>query len=389
MLRNGASRTLLRSLKSPASFSIRKPQFTASPAQWTSRMCTISSKRPQSLALAQLKPLQAAIFQRSVTNTPWDKIDKKHEEKLAHQEIKPTPETVSATSSTHPILHEIATPDPERDVDMMAGIKGDLKTVKDTFSLSDVPPQAFYIGLAGVLPYLATSLSTVFCAWEITNATEHGTGLLLSHETAEALIHVLEPLQVGYGAVIISFLGAIHWGLEFAGYGGYQGYRRYAIGVVAPAVAWPTILMPVEYALITQFLAFTSLYYVDTRAAYRGWTPPWYNTYRFVLTFIVGASIVVSLIGRGEVADRVQRQHGGTDKIATLRKLTFDEEQEEEKLIQSKKVEEDEAAERESDDESGKDEDKKDGQEGGEEKNEEGEEKDDQKDDANEEKKDS
>ncbi|KAF2488475.1 hypothetical protein BU16DRAFT_553903 [Lophium mytilinum] len=380
MLRNGAShsRTLLRSLKSPASFPARRsPQFTASPAQWTSQMCTISSKRPQSLALTQLRPLQAAIFQRSVTNTPWDKIDKKHEEKLAHQELKPTPETVSATSSTHPILHEIATPDPERDVDMMAGIKGDLKTIKDTFTLSDVPPQAFYIGLAGVLPYLATSLSTVFCAWEITNTTEHGAGFLLSHESAEALIHVLEPLQVGYGAVIISFLGAIHWGLEFAGYGGYQGYRRYAIGVVAPAVAWPTILMPVEYALITQFLAFTTLYYVDTRAAYRGWTPPWYNTYRFVLTFIVGASIVVSLIGRGEVADRVQRQHGGTDKIATLRKLTVDEEQEEERLIQSKTVKEDEAAEEEeSDDESGKDDES------------EGEEKDKKKDDANEEKKD-
>ena len=50
---------------------------------------------------------------------------------------------------------------------------------------------------------------------------------------------------------IISFLGAIHWGMEYAGYGGYHSYRRYMIGVIAPAVAWPTIFMPVEYALIT------------------------------------------------------------------------------------------------------------------------------------------
>jgi hypothetical protein len=34
---------------------------------------------------------------------------------------------------------------------------------------------------------------------------------------------------------ILSFLGAIHWGLEFAGYGGSHHYRRYAIGVVAPS----------------------------------------------------------------------------------------------------------------------------------------------------------
>jgi hypothetical protein len=120
-------------------------------------------------------------------------------------------------------------------------------------------------------------------------------------------------------AQILSFLGAIHWGLEWAKFGGEQGYPRYAIGVLAPAVAWPTVLMPVEYALITQFLAFNFLYYVDTRATYRGWTPSWYAIYRFVLTFIVGASIVISLIGRGEVADRVKRLPGAVDKLTALR----------------------------------------------------------------------
>ena len=100
---------------------------------------------------------------------------------------------------------------------------------------------------------------------------------------------------------IISFLGAIHWGLEYAGYGGHQSYRRYMIGVVAPAVAWPTIYMPVEYALITQFIAFNFLYFADARATVRGWFPAWYSTYRFVLTFLVGASIVISLVGRGRI----------------------------------------------------------------------------------------
>jgi len=316
--------------------------------------------------------MQAAVFQRSVTSTPWDKIDKEKEDKIAHMKIKPHPELVSTTSSTHSILHAHATPDPERDVDMMAGIKHDLKIIKETFSLKDVPPQAFYIGLAGVLPYLATSLSTVFCAWEFANTTTNGTGFLISHQTAEALVHVLEPLQVGYGAVIISFLGAIHWGLEFAGYGGHQGYRRYAIGVVAPAVAWPTILMPVESALITQFLAFTMLYYVDTRAAYRGWTPHWYNTYRFILTFIVGVSIVVSLIGRGEVTNGMNAQPRETDRITALRKATQLGEEDEEKYIQHMEVEEDEAEkkdgasrEEEESDESGKDKEKKEGKDSG------------------------
>jgi hypothetical protein len=130
--------------------------------------------------------------------------------------------------------------------------------------------------------------------------------------------------------------------------------------------------MPVESALITQFLAFTMLYYVDTRAAYRGWTPPWYNTYRFVLTFIVGVSIVVSLIGRGEVANRVNAQPGGTNRITALKKATLLGEEDEQKYIQHKEVEEDEAeedngvsGEEEESDESGKDEERKDGKDSG------------------------
>ena len=118
---------------------------------------------------------------------------------------------------------------------------------------------------------------------------------------------------------ILSFLGAIHWGLEFAHYHGRKGYPRYMIGVVATAVAWPTILLPVEYALITQFLAFNFLYYTDARAKRRGWTPQWYGVYRFVLTFIVGTSIVVSLISRGHIADRVGKPPGVADRIRALR----------------------------------------------------------------------
>ena len=36
------------------------------------------------------------------------------------------------------------------------------------------------------------------------------------------LDHALH-IQMTYGAVMLSFLGALHWGLEFAGYGGQKG----------------------------------------------------------------------------------------------------------------------------------------------------------------------
>jgi hypothetical protein len=102
------------------------------------------------------------------------------------------------------------------------------------------------------------------------------------------------------------------------------------IGVLAPAVAWPSVLLPVQYALIAQFLAFNFLYYADSRACRRGWAPPWYGTYRFVLTFIVGAAIVVSLIGRGELIGRVGQVPGPIDRVRATQAMQEKFKQEEE-----------------------------------------------------------
>ena len=78
-------------------------------------------------------------------------------------------------------------------------------------------------------------------AWAINYAHHHGIGYLISAETAEQVLHLVEPLQVGLGAVILSFLGAVHWGLEMAQYGGKHGYQRYALSILAPVLAWPTV----------------------------------------------------------------------------------------------------------------------------------------------------
>ncbi|THX58395.1 hypothetical protein D6D06_02991 [Aureobasidium pullulans] len=332
MFRAGTARQL-RALSGLAASAPRSSQFS-------SKLCALSQvTRP----LAVGKPMTLAMARYATQPSAMDKINKEVESKLGEQKLKADPDTVSTTSSTHPVFGEVGmAEDPHKDADMMAGVKNDLKTIKDTFSLEGVPHQAYTLGMAGVLPYLGTSLSTVYCAWEINHAHNTGSGFLMSEQTAEAALHVLEPLQVGYGAVIISFLGAIHWGLEFAGYGGYQGYKRYAIGVWTPAVAWPTILLPVEYALITQFVAFNFLYYSDSRACKRGWTPSWYAVYRFVLTFIVGASIVISLIGRGQIADRINKLPGPADRVRALREAQGQQRDEEEAAKRAKVVKDEE-----------------------------------------------
>lgn len=79
---------------------------------------------------------------------------------------------------------------------------------------------------------------------------------------------------------------------------------RYGTGLAASIIAWPTLLMPLEYALTTQFGAFVALYYADARATRNGWAPAWYAKYRFLLTAMVGLAIFISLVGRAKISQR-------------------------------------------------------------------------------------
>ncbi|RMD41251.1 hypothetical protein DV735_g3868, partial [Chaetothyriales sp. CBS 134920] len=328
MFRTTASRALPRSLRLQAA----AKTGNAPSKLLRAHLQTYASQRTSSglLAVALREPLKRSVVQyRSITSYQSPSFVKgrnvEEEAEIGRATLQATPETVSLASTTSGAGAEIAARQAVDDHDdVSGGIKAEFQTIVDTFTLKDVPKEALVVGLAGVLPYLATSLSTVYLSWDIQYAAHHGQGFILSAETAERLLHLIEPIELGYGASIISFLGAIHWGLEWAGYGGNQGYSRYAIGIIATAVAWPTILLPAELGLIAQFLAFSFLYFADARASVRGWAPPWYATYRFVLTFVVGASIVASLVGRGQIADLITRPPGPADRMRAVREAQLE-----------------------------------------------------------------
>ena len=52
--------------------------------------------------------------------------------------------------------------------------------------------------MAGVLPYLGTSLTTLYLAYDI----NHDINFIISEKTAELLLQIIEPIQIGYGAVV-------------------------------------------------------------------------------------------------------------------------------------------------------------------------------------------
>lgn len=123
---------------------------------------------------------------------------------------------------------------------------------------STVPKHILVFGLAGGLPYLGASLTTLYVARQASQAAS-GLTSTVDIQSAIALLDSCSHIQVTYGAVMLSFLGAIHWGFEFAKYGGYQGYSRLVLGVAPLLAAWPTLTMEPQLALVAQWFIFTSL----------------------------------------------------------------------------------------------------------------------------------
>ncbi|GKU19789.1 mnn4-regulates the mannosylphosphorylation [Fusarium langsethiae] len=283
---------------------------TSSRPLW--QLATRASPNRASLPRASIAPLlrqQRAVYssKSDQENPPPPKqpIDYEAERKRGQELLQSDPGHVSSKSSTANTTG-IRGP-PKGDESMGNELKHDINIVKDTFTFTNVPRESRILGLAGTLPYLGTSLSTVFLAWNLNKDLPTGNSfydtIMVDHETAKYLLSVIEPLQLGYGAVIISFLGAIHWGLEYAEKSpSLKRTRfRYGMGLASSVIAWPTLMLPVEYALTTQFMAFVGLYFADSRAATKGWAPRWYGSYRFLLTAMVGFAIFISLIGRAKI----------------------------------------------------------------------------------------
>lgn len=136
------------------------------------------------------------------------------------------------------------------------------------------PRAALALGYAGLIPFVAGALAT----W------------VLGDEPRAAAAFAL----VGYGAVIVSFLGGIHWGLGFL-----RGDAvRFVWGVVPSLVAWPALLLPAAAGLALLAATLVACYAVDRRVypAYelQRWLP-----LRLHLSAVAAACCAAAAIGVG------------------------------------------------------------------------------------------
>ncbi len=88
-----------------------------------------------------------------------------------------------------------------------------------------LPFPALWLGLAGLVPFAATTIIALG-------------GGRFSGLAVDALL--------AYGAVILAFLGAVHWGLALAEPGDAAAARsRLTLGVLPSLVGWTALLAPV------------------------------------------------------------------------------------------------------------------------------------------------
>lgn len=120
MLRNSATR-IARSITAPSARPFAQVPRAAPAHQWTTQFGSMAYKRPQTAQLARITPIRSTLSRRNLTED-----QKKAEDRYAHEKLVPTPETVSTTSSIHPFLSEQGVETPQKDVDMMAGVKSDI-----------------------------------------------------------------------------------------------------------------------------------------------------------------------------------------------------------------------------------------------------------------------
>ena len=137
-----------------------------------------------------------------------------------------------------------------------------------------IPAAALWLGLAGALPFLALA-AALFLA-------------------APDLRPVALQAIAAYGAVILSFLGGIHWGLALQA--GRPSWSRLGPAVLPSLLGWAALLLAPVPGLLLLAAGFIAMALADHRTARAGAAPAWYPRLRWPLSGTVTASLCLSVL---------------------------------------------------------------------------------------------
>lgn len=130
-----------------------------------------------------------------------------------------------------------------------------------------LPRAVAWLGYGGLLPFLALAPASLL-------DQHHGAAW------SDALF--------AYGAIILSFIGALHWGLAMSlpELSERQRSARFVWSVVPALIAWPAVLLSPAIAGPLLIIGFIAHYLQDRRLAGQAPLPGWYLPLRLRLSSV-------------------------------------------------------------------------------------------------------
>ncbi|MBU3694786.1 MAG: DUF3429 domain-containing protein [Rhodocyclaceae bacterium] len=142
-------------------------------------------------------------------------------------------------------------------------------------AFNQAPAAARLLALAGLIPFWALALAPRFGI----NPPQ------------------LQAALIGYAAVILSFVGALHWGLAAARDNTDRplpAWRSYGYSVVPALVAWVALLLPYRDALTLLSLAFIGAMFADQRWLAGQGLPVWFVPLRTLISVLVILALYIA-----------------------------------------------------------------------------------------------
>ena len=153
-----------------------------------------------------------------------------------------------------------------------------------------LPVLAAILGVLGLLPFLGCTIGIIAFPRQIP-------------------VPNLVQAIIAYGAVILAFLGGVHWGLALetapaivAPGLAATNRRRLALGVVPSLIGWAALLIPLVasslIAIVLLIMGYLGTTLIEAQARQAGVMPTGYMALRWVLSAVVVLCLLAVLLAR-------------------------------------------------------------------------------------------
>ena len=140
-----------------------------------------------------------------------------------------------------------------------------------------IPLVPLVLGAAGLIPFVVLAVAEA-AGWQF-----FGWSPAFQHAA-------LAP----YGALIVSFLGGIRWGLAVGMEDQREARVEYALSVVPQLLAWVSLAAPDPWDLRALAAIVIGLGFLDYTLVFRGKAPTWFGRLRLGLSAGAGFSLLLA-----------------------------------------------------------------------------------------------